>query len=85
MAKSVAERDEWYTRINRSIETSKGFKVRLTAPSVKSFWQFPQISEEDFISTADDFDILLFQTDATNAKIQRIGTWSEYGKFNLNR
>ena len=38
------------------------------------------MSEEEFIATADDFDVLLFKTDDPKANLVRIGTWSEYGK-----
>ena len=40
-----------------------------------------KFSDEELIRTADDFDVLLFQTDDPKANLVRIGTWSEYGKF----
>ena len=52
----------------------------MSAPNVPLFWQYKQISEEEFIRTADDFDVMLFQTDDAKANLVRIGTWSEYGK-----
>ena len=54
--------------------------MKLKPPKVAEFWKHDQISEADFFDNSDDFDILLFQSNHSNAKFQRFATRSEFGK-----
>ena len=50
------------------------------APITPKFWLQEQVSEEQFIQKADTFDILLFKTRTSAAKMTRAWTKSEFGK-----
>ena len=50
----------------------------VVAPSIDKFWKQEQITEGQFIDTADTFDILLFKCDAIGGKVIRSYTGSEF-------
>ena len=58
--------------------------MKLKPPKVAEFWKHDQISEVEFIENSDDFDILLFQSNHSNAKFQRFATQSEFGKSSID-
>ena len=82
-AKSAQDCIDWVQCIQWNIQQSKGLQLKQSAPKVEAFWKQDQISELEFLETCDEFDVLLFQSNHTNAKLQRIATQSEYGKLKL--
>ena len=54
------------------------------APNTKDFWLQEQVSEQQFLKSADTFDLLLFKTNTNAAKIQRFYTNSEFGKSKID-
>ena len=54
---------------------------KIPAPTLFEFWRQEQISVEQFMSTADTFDIVLFRCNTTGGKIIRGYTKCEFGKL----
>jgi hypothetical protein len=73
-------RVEWFQSIQSQIDSSVGVKKHLKAPKIKEFWRTEQITEKQFLRTADTFDILLFKCSNNGAALTRAYTGSDYGK-----
>ena len=70
---------DWVDLIKKHIYDSQGFKHKLPSPKGK-FWKEEEVSEHQFVSLADTFDILLFQSASADGKRIRENLNSEFGK-----
>jgi len=50
----------------------------LKAPTAKEFWRTEQITEQQFLNTADTFDLLLCRCNNGGAKLTRMYTGSDF-------
>lgn len=77
-AENEADAASWVLTINLHIKHSQGHKKQAFAPNTIKFWKRMQISEEQFLSKADTFDILLFSSNTNSAKVVRAYSGSEF-------
>ena len=82
-AQTAEECDKWVTSIQSHIEASDGHAKQALAPKDSGFWKQEQITEKQFILQAATFDVLLFKTNTTAAKLVRAATRSEYDHIAL--
>ena len=64
----------WVDAIAKTIGISKGHKEKLTSKNIEKPWKFDNISEQQFLDSADTGDILLFRsTNLVDGVIQLYG------------
>lgn len=72
------ELQDWLEKINLSISGSQGYLKKIPAPTLFEFWRQEQLSAEQFMETADTFDVVLFRCNTGGAKLIRTYTNCEF-------
>ena len=78
---------EWIEALKGSMEKADGQKKKYTylARHSPDFYKSRHVLHEEFIKSANSGDILLFKSQHSAARLQRVFTDSEYGKFFVNK